>query len=96
MVEKQEIDAVIPGHELLNKGLKDLRAFQLTEEALLVLVGQRNLSAVGLDIPIIDLDGLPEHKLYQLLSVRLGNGAHSAYNALIGRLCSAERILRVK
>lgn len=83
----------MPGSDLLNKGLEDLLSKTLSEESLLVLVGEKNLQKVGIDVPDFEIDGLPEHKLYSLLALRLGNQAHASYNALIRKLCSAERIL---
>jgi hypothetical protein len=86
----------IPGHELLNKGMRDLRANEQTEEALLVLIGAWRLRTV-LDIPsdAAALSDAPEHLLFSKLEARLGRGAHSAYNALIRRLVSAENALGV-
>lgn len=90
---QNKIPNSVPGSDLLNKGLEDLRSKKLTEESLLVLVGKNNLQNAGIFVPDFEIDGLPEHKLYNLLAIRFGNQAHSSYNALIGKLCSAERIL---
>jgi hypothetical protein len=85
----------IPGHELVNKGLDDLADKRLTEEALLVLIGAPRLRRL-LQEPLlapVPLTEPPEHLLYTKLEDRLGRAAHSAYNALIGRLVSAENTL---
>ena len=86
----------IPGHEFLNKGIDDLKANELTEEALLVLIGAPNLRALVHEIPFYSnpLEDSPEHLLYAKLEARLGRGAHSAYNALVRRLVSAEHALQ--
>lgn len=79
----------LPGADLVRRGVEDLSTGRETAEALLVSIGAPRLRAVGLSIsaPI----ELPEHKLYLLLAREKGNGAHSAYNALIRRLVSFER-----
>ena len=86
----------IPGHELLNKGIRDLRANMQTEEALLVLIGAPRLRILfGPLLDTMTLADTPEHLLFAKLEARLGRGAHSAYNALIRRLVSAENTLGV-
>src|SRR5262249_24480569 len=85
----------IPGHELLNKGVSDLETGQLTEEALLLLIGAPRLRGVLGDSAFHtpELPDSPEHLLFSKLEERPGRGAHSAYNALIRRLVSAEHAL---
>jgi hypothetical protein len=89
------ISVDIPGHDLLNKGWRDLQAKELSEEALLVLIGAPKLRAIFGDavFAAVTLPDSPEHLLFSKLEVRLGTGAHSAYNALIRRLVSAEHAL---
>ncbi len=81
----------VPGSELVGKGLDDLRAHRDSIEALVVSIGAARLRAAGFDVaePIDS----PEHELYALLAERDGDGAHSAYNALIRRLVSFERVV---
>lgn len=81
----------LPGAELVEKGLFDLREGRPTIEALLISIGAPRLRRAGLDVP----EGLheAEHRLYLLLGERYGDGAHSQYNALIRRLVSFERAL---
>ena len=93
-MNKFSFEEGIPGSEFLNKGLSDLKASVLSEESLLVLIGRDSFQRAGYDVPELIIDAFPEHKLYNLLGQRLGNGAHSAYNALIRRLVSAERIVK--
>ena len=79
----------IPGGDLVGRGIADLSAGRETAEALLVSVGATRLRSLGLDLP--PTASKPEHKLYALLAEEKGDGAHSAYNALIRRLVSFER-----
>ena len=79
----------LPGADLIQRGVADLRARKETAEALLVSIGATRLRSVGVEVP--SPIEAPEHKLYRLLARERGNGAHSAYNALIRRLVSFER-----
>jgi len=79
----------LPGADLVRRGAADLTAGRETAEALLVSIGAHRLRSAGVDLP--DPIPSPEHKLYLLLAQEKGNGAHSAYNALIRRLVSFER-----
>jgi hypothetical protein len=94
-----EIPDYIPGSELLKKGEIDLRNGLLSEEALLILIGSPRLRdlqfAIHTNVETTKLISQtpPEHLLYKALSERLGDGAHSAYNAMIRRLVSAEGAL---
>lgn len=80
--------AKLPGHEIVDPGLADLRACRMSEEALVVLAAAPRLHSVGVDVP----SGFDElgasHELYERLSRRLGNGAHSRHHALIRRVVS--------
>ena len=78
-----------PGGEIVEKGLEDLAHGIHSEEALLLLAAGPRLRVLGLEIR--DPGGIErpfEHRLFELLEERLDRGAHSAYNALIGRLVS--------
>jgi hypothetical protein len=79
----------LPGARLVRGGVTDLEASRESAEALLVSIGASRLRSVGIELP----SPIPhaEHKLYLLLASEKGNGAHSAYNALIRRLVSFER-----
>lgn len=79
----------LPGAELIEQGLADLRNGNESAEALLVSIGAPRLRTVG--VPVPHPIPSPEHKLYALLAQEKDNGAHSAYNALIRRLVSFER-----
>jgi hypothetical protein len=79
----------LPGAEMVKRGIADLSAGHESIEALLVSIGAPRLRSLGIELsaPIAS----PEHKLYLLIAREKGNGAHSAYNALIRRLVSFER-----
>jgi hypothetical protein len=89
MTEAQATMANLPGAELIEQGLVDLRSGTQSAEALLVSIGAPRLRTIG--IPVPDPISSPEHKLYALLGEEKGNGAHSAYNALVRRLVRFER-----
>ena len=82
--------AVLPGEDLIEAGLADLRAGRETIESLLVAIGAPRLRRIGLELPD-DLPELAEHRLYRLLEQSGDESAHSRYNALIRRLVSYER-----
>ena len=79
----------LPGTDLIQRGVSDLSRGRETTEALLVSIGATRLRSVGIELssPIES----PEHKLYLHLARKKGDGAHSAYNALVRRLVSFER-----
>lgn len=84
----------LPGADLVNAGMEDLRRGEFTIEALLVAVGAPRLRATGLPVPKASGWPLnPEHALYEAIG-RSGVGdSHTRYNALIRRLVSFERAL---
>jgi len=80
----------LPGNELIESGMSDLRAGRETIAALLVAVGAPRLIRLGINLPDVLPDN-PEHRLYALLEKDGPDSAHSRYNALIRRLVSFER-----
>jgi len=82
----------LPGYDLIEMGVEDLRQQRQTIAALLVAIGAPKLRSLGLDIPE-NLPSTPEHRLYDLLSDSEPDAAHSKYNALIRRLVSFERAM---
>ncbi len=82
--------AVLPGEDLIEAGLEDLRAGRETIAALLVAIGSPRLRRLGLALPE-QLPPNPEHRLYDLLARDDQDSAHSRYNAFIRRLVSYER-----
>ncbi len=81
--------AGMPGHELIEQGIRDLETGRESVEALLVSIGAPRLRNAGLGLPRPIRS--PEHKLYRRLAEGDPDAAHSAYNALIRRLVSFER-----
>jgi hypothetical protein len=79
----------LPGHDLVSAGLADLAEGRETVPALLVAMAAPRLRALGLDVPAGGGDQ-PSHRLYEMLSQSDG-GAHSQYNALVGRIVSFAR-----
>jgi len=82
--------AILPGEDLIEAGLQDLRLGHETLESLLVAIGSPRLRRLGFSLPN-NLPENPEHRLYDLLAIAHGNSAHSRYNSLIRRLISFER-----
>ena len=80
----------LPGADLIESGLNDLRAGRETVAALLVAIGAPRLRNIGLEIPD-NLPPNPEHRLYDLLAKDDSDSAHSRYNAYLRRLVSYER-----
>lgn len=80
----------LPGSDLIETGLADLRAGRGTAAALLVAIGAPRLRQIGIDVPQ-NVPKNPEHRLYALLAKDDSHSAHSRYNALIRRLVSYER-----
>lgn len=79
----------LPGAELVEAGLADLRARRETAAALLVSIGAARLTESGHDVaePFDE----PELRLFALLARADPDSAHGRYNALVRRLVSYER-----
>jgi hypothetical protein len=84
-----DVPATLPGHELVSAGLADLAAGRESESSLLVSMAAPRLRALGFDVPSGGGEQ-PSHRLYELLAER-ERGAHSRYNALVGRIVSFAR-----
>ncbi len=84
------MDLALPGSDLIDNGLEDLRAGRETIAALLVAIGAPRLRHLGIELPDC-LPGNPEHRLYDLLESESSDSAHSRYNSLIRKLVSFER-----
>ena len=80
----------LPGADLIEAGLKDLREGRESIAALLVAIGAPRLRNLGLEVPN-NLPDNPEHRLYELLAKDDSDSAHSRYNAFVRRLVSYER-----
>ena len=84
---------VLPGQELVERGLADLAEGRLTEVSLLLLIAAPRLRRLGLEVPETSFPRPREHQLYARLEERLGTAAHSQYNSLIRRIVSFARAL---
>lgn len=84
------MNAALPGGDLIDAGLQDLRGGRETIAALLVAIGAPRLRQLGVELPD-QLPVNPEHRLYDLLAGEGADSAHSRYNSLIRRLVSFER-----
>jgi hypothetical protein len=84
-----ELPAGLPGSDLIEKGIRDLRDGAETIEALLVSISAPRLRALGLPVATPFAD--PELRLYRQLAARYGAAAHGRYNALLRQLVSYQR-----
>ena len=78
-----------PGADLVEQGFADLALGQVTVAALLVAIGAPRFRALGRTLSV-DVPNA-EERLFALLSASHGDGAHSAYNALVRQLVSYQR-----
>src|SRR6266446_3929304 len=70
---------VLPGEDLVEAGIRDLREGRETIEALLVAIGAPRLRRLGVELPDCLPDN-PEHRLYDLLAKDDSDSANSRYN----------------
>lgn len=84
--------AALPGGDLIEKGLQDLACGKESVESLLVEIGTPRLRLLNIQVRPSDC-GDPDRRLYDLLSERHGNEAHSKYNSLLRQLSSFARAL---
>jgi hypothetical protein len=81
--------STLPGADLIERGLADLANRSETVESLLVSIGAPGLRTLGYDVTSPYEDA--ELRLYRLLAVQYGVGAHSRYNGLVRRVVSFQR-----
>jgi hypothetical protein len=84
------ISETLPGDDLIEAGIQDLRRSVESVPALLVSIGAPRLRRLGLPIPARTICS-PELRLYEQLQLTDSDAAHSRYNALVRRLVSYER-----
>jgi len=84
------MNPALPGEELIEAGVRDLREQRETVAALLVAIGAPRLRQLEVQLPDVLPDD-PERRLYELLARDEPDSAHSRYNALIRKLVSYER-----
>jgi hypothetical protein len=78
----------LPGADLVEQGLADLRESRDSDCALLVLTAGPSLARLGIEIPKRVSARPFSHLLYERLEDRLGNDAFSCYGSLIRRIVS--------
>jgi hypothetical protein len=83
----------LPGNELVSVGVADLAGGRESVSVLLVAMAAPRLRALGIEVR--DSGEWPSHRLYELLS-QSGDGAHSRYNALVGRIVSFARAAEMR
>jgi hypothetical protein len=83
----------LPGNELVEKGLNDLKEGRTSDFSLLLLVAGPSLRRVGIEVPERPSSRPYHHLLYERLEERLGDDAYSYYNSLIRRIVSFTRAL---
>jgi len=92
-VSNDDGNRLLPGQELVDRGMADLAENRLSDFSLLVLIAGPRLRRLGIQIPAAAVPQPFEHQLYARLDERLGAGAHSYYNSLIRRIVSYARAL---
>lgn len=87
----------LPGGEILEAGLRDLRAGIRSVDALLVLVAAPRLVPCGIVLPELPSgdshSALPEHDLFRALAAMHGPEAYRHYRSLMRRLASLVQAL---
>jgi hypothetical protein len=83
--------AELPGADLFDAGIRDLRAGVESPASLLVSIARQRLVDVGFAVPHSATER-PAHRLYDLLAANGRNDdAHGRYNALLRRIVSFAR-----
>ncbi len=83
---------MLPGADIVERGLRDLAAKEETVDALLVALAAPRLRALGLNVPPTTSSD-PRLSLYRLLQRDNPDDAHGRFNALVRRLVSFERAM---
>ena len=87
----------LPGAEIIRPGLSNLAANRVTVESLLIEIAPERLRGPGIEVPPIPAaTSDPEYRLFRLLEVEHGLGAHSQFNAWVRRLDSFCRALECR
>jgi hypothetical protein len=80
----------LPGADLVRQGIADLSKGVVSVPSLLVSMAAGRLRELGIDVTGTPIDE-PDVRLYDLLALEWGDGAHSKYNALRRQLVSFMR-----
>ena len=88
-MEADQLDPMrdLPGHEIVAKGLADLRTGEMTRDALLVAVAAGRFQADGIEVRGT-LPLHPKDRLWEMLQADVGDDVHGTYNALVSRVLS--------
>lgn len=87
----------LPGAELVEEGLKDLRSGKRSVLSFLVLSAETRLRWYGVDVPHVDFgSSAPAHAMYDLLCEQHGSNAYSLYNSYRRRLVSLMRAMQCR
>lgn len=78
----------LPGAEIVLPGIADLKAGEMSIDALAVLSAAPRIRALGLETGVAQGEVPAAHQLYERLHRDLGDAAHSRYNAILGRVTS--------
>lgn len=81
----------LPGAEIVLSGIADLRAGEMSTDALAVQAAAPRLRELGFDAEESQGRVPAAHQLYQQLYRELGDAAHSRYNAILSRVMSFAR-----
>ncbi len=82
---------MLPGGQMVQRGLGDMREGRCTIYSCLVAIGQTRLRRAGL-LEVEPTIAEPERQLYRLLRAE-GGDAYSRYNSLLRELASFEHAL---
>ena len=92
-MKNEDLEASLPGEQLVQQGMADLSGDRVTDFSLLLLIAAPRLRRLGIPVPQTSFPGPYEHQLYARLDQRLGAAAHSYYNSLIRLIVSYARAL---
>ena len=81
--ERLHTERALPGSELVEQGLADLEAGEVTIQSLLVSIGAPRLRRLGFDLPPTLEDA--DERLYLLLARDDPDAAHGRHHALVRR-----------
>lgn len=80
----------LPGHEIVDAGIADLRAGRWTTSAYAVLEARPRLERAGVHVPDVRVER-PSHRLYALLEDEDVATAHGRHHAILRRTLSYAR-----
>ncbi len=82
------VDSDLPGAEIVERALDDLRCHQESSAAIALQVIAPRLRLIGHEVPRLALDDSAEISLYQRLATEQVLDPYSSYNAILRRLRS--------